>query len=171
MIEKVVLVHGPRSRILNDRMDGRVFDNIMVERLWRCLWKMITEPLTNDRLLLALDDYINPKTGKKIFGCAKVFDHAAKQNQSKYPFQTKKEKKMTIESAKAFLERMKNDEGFRKECSKKSSPEDRMKFVKESGFDFSTEEFEHVKSELGEDELEAIGGGGTSGEDDWRTPV
>ncbi|MCP3900468.1 MAG: transposase, partial [Desulfobacteraceae bacterium] len=56
------------------------------QRLWRCLWKMITEPLTNDRLLLALDDYINPKTGKKIFGCAKVFDHAAKQNQSKYPW-------------------------------------------------------------------------------------
>ena len=56
------------------------------QRLWQCLWKMIPEPLTNDRLLLALDDCINPKTGKKIFGCAKVFDHAAKQNQSKYPW-------------------------------------------------------------------------------------
>ncbi len=56
------------------------------QRLWRCLWKMIPETLTNDRLLLALDDYINPKTGKKVFGCAKVFDHAAKQNQSKYPW-------------------------------------------------------------------------------------
>ncbi len=56
------------------------------KRLWRCLWEMIPEPLTDDRLLLALDDYINPKTGKKIFGCDKVFDHAAKQNQSKYPW-------------------------------------------------------------------------------------
>ena len=55
-------------------------------RLWPRLWKMIPEPLTNDRLLLALDDYINPKTGKKIFGCANIFDHAAKQNQSKYPW-------------------------------------------------------------------------------------
>jgi len=36
--------------------------------------------------LLALDDCINPKTGKKIYGCDKVFDHAAKQNQSKYPW-------------------------------------------------------------------------------------
>ena len=36
------------------------------------------------RLLLALDDTINPKTGKKIFGCASVKDHAAKSNQSKY---------------------------------------------------------------------------------------
>jgi hypothetical protein len=56
------------------------------KRLWLCLWKMIPEPLTDDRLLLALDDYINPKTGKEIFGCGKVFDHAAKQNQSKYPW-------------------------------------------------------------------------------------
>ena len=37
-----------------------------------------------ERLLLALDDTINPKTGKKIFGCASFFDHAAKSNQSKY---------------------------------------------------------------------------------------
>jgi SRSO17 transposase len=56
------------------------------KRLWRTLWKMIPQPLTGGRLLLALDDYINPKTGKKIFGCEKVFDHAAKQNQSKYPW-------------------------------------------------------------------------------------
>lgn len=56
------------------------------QRLWKGLWMMIPEPLTNDRLLLALDDYINPKTGKKIFGCANVFDHAAKQNQTKYPW-------------------------------------------------------------------------------------
>ena len=55
-------------------------------RLWRCLWKMIPTPLTDERLLLAIDDYINPKTGKKIFGCAKFFDHAAKQNQSRYPW-------------------------------------------------------------------------------------
>ncbi|MBK6959077.1 MAG: hypothetical protein IPH22_12845 [Nitrosomonas sp.] len=36
--------------------------------------------------MLALDDTINPKTGKKIFGCASFFDHAAKTNQSKYPW-------------------------------------------------------------------------------------
>jgi len=56
------------------------------QALWRRIWKMIPNPLTNERLLLALDDYINPKTGKKIFGCANVFDHAAKQNQSRYPW-------------------------------------------------------------------------------------
>jgi len=56
------------------------------QRLWQRLWQMIDNPLTDGRLMLALDDYINPKTGKKIFGCANVFDHAAKQNQSKYPW-------------------------------------------------------------------------------------
>jgi len=55
-------------------------------RLWQTLWKMIPGPETDGRLLLALDDCINPKTGKKIYGCDKVFDHAAKQNQSKYPW-------------------------------------------------------------------------------------
>ena len=55
-------------------------------RLWPRLWNMIPEPETDDRLILVLDDYINPKTGEKIFGCAKVFDHAAKQNQSRYPW-------------------------------------------------------------------------------------
>ncbi len=54
--------------------------------LWHSLWKMIPEPTSDGRLLLALDDCINPKTGKEIFGCDRVFDHAAKQNQSKYPW-------------------------------------------------------------------------------------
>jgi len=55
-------------------------------KLWIRLWKLIPDPETNGRLLVALDDFINPKTGKNIFGCANVFDHAAKQNQSKYPW-------------------------------------------------------------------------------------
>nr|MBF0223792.1 hypothetical protein [Desulfobulbaceae bacterium] len=55
-------------------------------RLWHRVWKMIPEPENNGKLLVVLDDFINPKTGKNIFGCANVFDHAAKQNQSKYPW-------------------------------------------------------------------------------------
>lgn len=54
--------------------------------LWQRIWKLIPQPVTNGRLIVALDDYINPKTGKKIFGCSRVFDHAAKQNQSEYPW-------------------------------------------------------------------------------------
>ncbi len=56
------------------------------QNLWSCLWKLIPEPLTAERLILVLDDSINPKTGRKIFGCCHFFDHAAKQNKSKYPW-------------------------------------------------------------------------------------
>jgi len=55
-------------------------------KLWTQLWNMIPSPVTDDRLLVALDDFINPKTGRKIFGCAHIFDHAAKANQAKYPW-------------------------------------------------------------------------------------
>jgi len=56
------------------------------DKLWRTLWSMIPNPLSDGRLLIALDDCINPKTGRKIFGCSNIFDHAAKTNQSKYPW-------------------------------------------------------------------------------------
>jgi hypothetical protein len=56
------------------------------ERLWRVLWGLIPTPLTEGRLVVALDDFINPKVGRKIFACESIFDHAAKSNQSKYPW-------------------------------------------------------------------------------------
>ncbi len=54
--------------------------------LWASLWNLIPEPLTDVRVIVALDDSINPKIGKKIFGCYRFSDHAAKQNQAKYPW-------------------------------------------------------------------------------------
>ena len=56
------------------------------QRLWKTTRKAIPAPLTQERVLVALDDYINPKVGKEIFGCHRFFDHAAKQNQSRYPW-------------------------------------------------------------------------------------
>ena len=56
------------------------------DKLWPKIWSSIPEPFTDDRLLVALDDFINPKTGKNIFGCSYIFDHAAKSNQAKYPW-------------------------------------------------------------------------------------
>jgi len=56
------------------------------KNLWSRIWHMIPNPKTNGRLLIVLDDFINPKTGKKIFACSRIFDHAAKLNQSKYPW-------------------------------------------------------------------------------------
>jgi hypothetical protein len=54
--------------------------------LWVRLWRGVPSPLTDGRLILGLDDSINPKTGRKIFGCQTTFDHAAKPNQSAYPW-------------------------------------------------------------------------------------
>ena len=47
---------------------------------------MIPDPLSDGRLLVALDHSIDPKTGRTIFGCSHIFDHAAKANQPKYPW-------------------------------------------------------------------------------------
>jgi hypothetical protein len=54
--------------------------------VWDALWRAIPSPLVAGRLLLALDDSINPKTGKHIFACQRTFDHAAKSNQTRWPW-------------------------------------------------------------------------------------
>ncbi len=68
---------------------------------------------------------------------------------------------MSIESAKAFVERMKDDEDFRKEGGEIATAEERMAFVKSAGFDFTKEELETVreKLQLTEDELDLLSGG------------
>jgi hypothetical protein len=54
------------------------------KEVWEVLWRAIPDPLTDGRLMLALDDSVNPKTGRKVFACQTTFDHAAKTNQSQY---------------------------------------------------------------------------------------
>ena len=54
--------------------------------LWTKIGQIIPNPKTDGRLLITLDDFTNPKKRKKIFDCSRVFDHAAKINQSKYPW-------------------------------------------------------------------------------------
>jgi hypothetical protein len=56
------------------------------ERVWEALWRAIPNPLVAGRLLVALDDSINPKTGQHIFACQRTFDHAAKTNQTRWPW-------------------------------------------------------------------------------------
>ena len=55
-------------------------------RLWQLLWHLIPAPTVAGRLLVALDDSINPKTERQIFGCGFFHDHTAKLNQSAYPW-------------------------------------------------------------------------------------
>lgn len=54
--------------------------------MWQKIWRFIPNPTTGQRLVLALDDFINPKSGELVYGCHHFFDHAAKQNQCKYPW-------------------------------------------------------------------------------------
>jgi hypothetical protein len=54
--------------------------------LWQTMWGMIPSPATEERIIVALDDSINPKSGRKIFGCGHFHDHAGKGNQSSYPW-------------------------------------------------------------------------------------
>ena len=72
---------------------------------------------------------------------------------------------MSIESAKAFLERVENDEDFRKELVDRTSAEERMKFAKAQGFDFTKEEIDSLKYELSDEDLDAVAGGSWCGSD------
>jgi len=66
---------------------------------------------------------------------------------------------MSIESAKAYIERMKNDEDFAKEVVACKKPETRKAFVKNAGFDFTLEELNVHRSELTDEQLGSLKGG------------
>jgi len=66
---------------------------------------------------------------------------------------------MSLESAKAFLDKLKHDEKFREQCTNAASHEERRKLVKAAGFDFTTAELDQVSGELSLEELEQVVGG------------
>jgi predicted ribosomally synthesized peptide with nif11-like leader len=76
------------------------------------------------------------------------------------PQNHERRKTMSIESAKAFFERVKNDEDFRNSVGENTTTEERVEFVKKAGFDFTKEEIEKHTSELSEEELDKVSGGG-----------
>jgi len=66
---------------------------------------------------------------------------------------------MSLESAKAYIERMKNDENFKKKVTELKDSETRKVFVVSEGFDFSVEDIKQASCELSEEELEKLSGG------------
>ncbi len=66
---------------------------------------------------------------------------------------------MSVESAKAFIERMKTDEEFSEKVKGCKDAEERMACVKEAGFDFTNEELKEVSENLSDDELDGVAGG------------
>jgi len=58
---------------------------IPLERMWKVIYELIGEEmLENGKIIIALDDTTYAKSGKKISGANTHYDHAAKQNCSKY---------------------------------------------------------------------------------------
>ncbi len=66
---------------------------------------------------------------------------------------------MSLESAKAFMEKLKSDEAFRSKVAACKNPEERLALAKQEGFTFTSEEFQQVKDQLSEEELETVVGG------------
>lgn len=60
---------------------------------------------------------------------------------------------MSVESAKEYIERMKNDEMFAKRVIGCKSAGERSKLVRSAGFDFTKDEIESLKGELTDDDL------------------
>jgi len=56
------------------------------KKLWPILWGLISEPMTNGRIIVVLDDSLNRKSGKKIFGCGHFHDHTSKGKEDRYPW-------------------------------------------------------------------------------------
>jgi len=67
---------------------------------------------------------------------------------------------MSLESARAFVERMKIDEDFAKEVGECKDVEMRMSYVKKAGFEFTEEEIKCQLVELNDDGLKGVVGGG-----------
>lgn len=66
---------------------------------------------------------------------------------------------MSIDLAKAYLERIKTDEVFAKKVNSFEDKAARKDYVVQAGYTFTKEEIEEVSSELSEGELDAVAGG------------
>ncbi|MFC1679156.1 Nif11-like leader peptide family natural product precursor [Elusimicrobiota bacterium] len=66
---------------------------------------------------------------------------------------------MSLESAAAFVEKMKTDAKFAKLVQACKDAAARAQLVKKEGFDFTGDEVKQAASELSEDELRGIAGG------------
>lgn len=66
---------------------------------------------------------------------------------------------MSIESAKAFVERMKSDQEFATKLNKFKTLEELQGFLRQTGYDFTKEEFNQVSGELQDRDLDSVNGG------------
>ena len=67
---------------------------------------------------------------------------------------------MSIQSAEAFIERLKTDEEFRNRITKAETAEARKAIIKAEGFEFTKEDIKKGMELLTDDELDQVAGGG-----------
>ena len=60
---------------------------------------------------------------------------------------------MSIDQAKALIERMKSDKAFADQVMAIEDFDKRMSFIKKAGFDFTVEEIRAVKAEISDDQV------------------
>jgi predicted ribosomally synthesized peptide with nif11-like leader len=75
---------------------------------------------------------------------------------------------MSVESAKAFLEKFQNDEAFRKQLKGSGSQEEAEGVHKAAGFELTEEECKEAAQKdesLSEEDLNDVSGGGTGAQD------
>lgn len=66
---------------------------------------------------------------------------------------------MSIESAKAFIEKMNTDPEFAAKVGKFKKPEEAQEFLLQSGYDFTKEELAQIKGDLKDSDLNGVTGG------------
>ena len=71
---------------------------------------------------------------------------------------------MSLDQARAFIEKMKSDEAFRNRIVAIEDVDARLVAASEAGFEFTKEELKEVQSELSDDELDQAAGGTGFGE-------
>ena len=67
---------------------------------------------------------------------------------------------MSLDHARAFIEKMKTDAAFSERVKAIGDVAERFNLIKNEGFDCSEEEIKEVAGELSEEELDAAAGGG-----------
>lgn len=66
---------------------------------------------------------------------------------------------MSVENAKAFLEKAKSDAELRDRLSGAESVKERAEIAQAEGFDFTKEEIQSAAGALSDDELQSVSGG------------
>ncbi len=67
---------------------------------------------------------------------------------------------MSIDQARAFLKELASNQELKQKLSDSATADERMRLAKEYGFEFTAEEFNNASSELFDEELKSVSGGG-----------